>query len=194
MGAMAKRGRTSEESSRKSVPECPPVIGSFPPVATSDAAVLILGSMPGAASLAARQYYAHPRNAFWPIMEALFAISPALPYQDRLSALAGRRVALWDVMASCVRPGSLDSSIVKTSVTPNDFTAFFRTHQKIHTVFFNGAKAEETWRRFVAPNGELPSLRRVRLPSTSPAHAGKTLEEKIEEWQVVRERALSSFF
>lgn len=180
MGAMAKRGRTSEESSRKSVPECPPVIGSFPPVATSDAAVLILGSMPGAASLAARQYYAHPRNAFWPIMEALFAISPALPYQDRLSALAGRRVALWDVMASCVRPGSLDSSIVKTSVTPNDFTAFFRTHQKIHTVFFNGAKAEETWRRFVAPNGELPPFAGSASPPPAPPTPEKPWRRKLK--------------
>lgn len=162
-------------------------VRSFPPVASSDAVALILGSVPGAASLAARQYYGHPRNAFWPIMEALFAIPRGLPYEDRLSALAERRVALWDVMASCVRPGSLDSAIIKTSVSPNDFPAFFRSHERIRTIFFNGAKAEEAWRRFVAPTLGARNLRLVRLPSTSPAMAGKTLEEKIEAWRVVKE-------
>jgi len=145
--------------------------------------------MPGEASLKAGQYYAHPRNAFWPIIEAVLGIRRDLPYGDRLTALAERRIALWDVLASCVRPGSLDSSILGSTVVPNDFPGFFRRHPLIRAVFFNGAKAEQAWKRWVAPSLTEPGIRLVRLPSTSPAHAGLSLQQKTDAWRAVAEAA-----
>ena len=166
-------------------------VRSFPPVSAPDARLLILGSMPGRASLAAVQYYAHPRNAFWPIMEEILAIPGAMSYEERLLAHKDRRIALWDVLASCVRPGSLDSNIEAPSILPNDFSSFFSKHPRIHTVFFNGSMAEQSWKRHVLPTLP-PALRpktSLRLPSTSPAHAGRTFEEKTEAWKII-ERTL----
>lgn len=160
-------------------------VRSFPPSARSDAVILILGSMPGVASLRAGQYYAHPRNAFWPVMDALFGIRPELPYETRLSALMDRRVALWDVLAHCVRPGSLDSDIVDSTAAPNDLPGFLREHPLIRTVFFNGAKSGQAWEKHITPTLQGPPLRLVRLPSTSPAHARMSLERKIEAWRAV---------
>ena len=167
------------------------IVRSFFPVSSPDARILILGSMPGRASLAASQYYAHPRNAFWPIMDKILGIAAAMPYEERLSGLKDRRVALWDVLASCVRPGSLDSNIEAPSIIPNDFPSFFSKHPRIKTVFFNGSMAEQSWKRHVLPTLP-PALRpktSLRLPSTSPAHAGRTFEEKTEAWKMI-ERTL----
>lgn len=166
---------------------------SFPPSARPDALVLILGSMPGEASLAAEQYYAHPRNAFWTVVEAVLGIPRGLPYCERLRGLAMRRVALWDVLASCVRPGSLDSDILESSIVPNEFWTFLPGHPFIRAIFFNGAKAEQAWRRHVLPRLP-PSLRKIpcfRLPSTSPAHAGMTMKAKIEAWRAVKNSLLT---
>ncbi|MEZ5944486.1 MAG: DNA-deoxyinosine glycosylase [Planctomycetaceae bacterium] len=162
---------------------------SFPPSASRDARVLVLGSMPGRRSLAAQEYYAHPRNAFWPIMEELFGIPRDDPYARRLSLLRQQKVALWDVLQSCERPGSLDTEIVEASIVPNDFPTFLKQHPRIHTIFFNGGKAEQAFRKYVRPlrsstHLELPTH---RLPSTSPAHAARTFEEKVEHWRVVAE-------
>lgn len=167
----------------------------FPPIAAADAQVLVLGSMPSIASLAREQYYGHPQNAFWPIMGRLFGAGPELPYDQRKILLITRGVAVWDVLQSCRREGSLDASIERDSETPNDFAAFFRQHPQVGVVFFNGQKAETVFRRHVL--GELGAfergLRFVRLPSTSPAHAGRTLEEKLAAWQTVN-RAVSTIF
>jgi hypoxanthine-DNA glycosylase len=154
----------------------------FPPVAAADARVLILGSLPGAMSLARREYYAQPRNAFWPIMGALVGAAPGLPYPARLERLMAARIALWDVCASGFRPGSLDSAIRPGSVVANDFAAFFAGHREIGLVCFNGAKAAELFSRLV---GRELAVRRVVLPSTSPAHAGMPLAMKLERWRVV---------
>ena len=166
-----------------------PPIRSFPPVAGEDALLLLLGSMPGEASLRAGQYYANPRNAFWPILEVVLGIPGNLPYGERLRALVKCRVALWDVLASCVRETSQDARIDDSTMVPNDFLSFFAAHGGIRMVFFNGAKAEQAYRRHVLP--ALPpsfgSLPLVRLPSTSPAHAGKTFLEKAAAWGIVGE-------
>lgn len=157
-----------------------PRIHSFPPVADKHATTLILGSMPGKESLKQQQYYAHPQNAFWKIMGDLVGAHPALPYVERLQHLKNSGIALWDVLHSCERKGSLDSDILQEA--PNDFAAFFQRHPHITRVFFNGAKAEQSFNRFVQRKQKLPPLEFVRLPSTSPAHAGMRYEEKLKVW------------
>jgi TDG/mug DNA glycosylase family protein len=157
-------------------------VRSFGPITTRDAKILILGSMPGRASLAAGQYYAHRQNAFWRIVGSLLGIDPASPYQVRVRALRASRIAVWDVLHSCVRPGSLDSSIEQE--TANDFNAFFRRHPGIAHVFFNGAMAEASFRRRVLPAIERP-LHYARLPSTSPAHASMPYARKLKAWRAI---------
>ena len=164
-------------------------VRSFPPLEDRHARVLILGSMPGAASLAADQYYAYPRNHFWPIMGRLLGAGPELPYAKRVRRLKSSGIALWDVLESCVRPGSLDADIEENSIVVNDFAGFFGAHPRIGAVFFNGAKAESAYRRHVlkglpAAAGALPAL---RLPSTSPAHAALSLDRKLALWEMLRQ-------
>jgi TDG/mug DNA glycosylase family protein len=159
-------------------------VQSFPPIASKRSKVLLLGSMPGVASLKAGQYYAHPRNAFWFIMGELFGAGPSLPYQDRIARLQSVGIAMWDSLQVCARPGSLDASI--TAEVANEFRTFFRDHPNISHVFFNGGKAEAAFRRHVLPalSKDRPAF--ARLPSTSPAYAGMTLEVKVKTWSVVR--------
>jgi hypoxanthine-DNA glycosylase len=156
---------------------------SFPPLATTDARLLILGSMPGVASLQAQRYYAHPHNQFWPIMGALLDLDPAMPYEARCACLTAAGIAVWDVLQSCERPGSLDADINASSVVPNDFAGFFAAHPQIHHVFFNGAAAETLFRRHVQPHLALNHITTGRLPSTSPAHAALRPAEKIALWR-----------
>ncbi len=158
-----------------------PRLVSFPPVAERSATRLILGSMPGIKSLHAHEYYAHPHNAFWKIMGALIGATPQLPYPQRLQALQQAHIALWDVLHSCEREGSLDSDIQAEQA--NDFAAFFAKHPHITHVCFNGAKAEQSFRKHVLGKQTLPDLHYTRLPSTSPAHAGMRYEEKLAAWR-----------
>lgn len=168
-----------------------PKARSFPPLARADARVLILGSMPGAESLRRRQYYAYAHNLFWPIMGELFGAGRELAYEARVAALTAHGVAVWDVLKSCERAGSLDGSIVARTERPNDFTRFLAAHPGIRTVFFNGAKAQSAFLRHVVPRlgARAARFRRVRLPSTSPAHAGMPRAAKLRAWRQVR-RAL----
>lgn len=139
--------------------------------------------MPGKASLAAGEYYAHPRNHFWPIMGELIGAHPSLPYAGRLKMLKSSGIALWDVLQSCIREGSLDSDIVDLSAVPNDFSSFFLRHPNITHVFFNGAKAEKCFRRQVQPLLTAHLLQYKRLPSTSPANAGIPYGKKLDAWR-----------
>jgi hypoxanthine-DNA glycosylase len=161
----------------------------FPAVARADARVLILGSMPGSASLAATRYYAHPRNAFWPIMGTLLGFAATLDYAERLQRLQENGVALWDVAHRCRRPGSLDANIETDSVEANDFPAFFSGHAHVRAVYFNGAAAASLYRRHVLPQLADPwrALPRHTLPSTSPAHAARTCADKLAIWRGILE-------
>jgi hypoxanthine-DNA glycosylase len=157
----------------------------FPPIAKRDATLLILGSLPGRKSLELQQYYAHPQNAFWKLVEHSFGHESSLPYTRRVRILTVHRIALWDVLAAAERPGSLDSAIIHASAKVNDFASFFRAHPRIRRVSFNGRKAEELYRRFVLPGlpAQFADIRYVSLPSTSPAHAGMTFAKKLEKWR-----------
>lgn len=157
------------------------LVGCFPPVANADATVLILGSIPGKESLRRNQYYAHPQNAFWKIMGELVGAHPGLHYAQRLEILKSSGIALWDVLATCEREGSLDADI--RAEAANDFTAFFARHPHIGRVCFNGSKAEQSFRKFVLNKQVLPPLEFQRLPSTSPAHAGMRYTEKLSAWR-----------
>jgi len=159
-------------------------VHSFEPISDAASRVLILGSMPGKASLRAEQYYAHPQNAFWKILGALFDFDPGATYEIRITRLRACKIALWDVMQSCVRETSLDSDIEETSIIANPFVDFLDDHPEIHTICFNGAKAEASWRRHVLP--QLPQAGEIayhRLPSTSPANASIRYAAKFEAWR-----------
>ena len=160
-------------------------VQSFAPIETADARILILGSMPGEASLRAGQYYAHPRNLFWRIMGELLGTDPGSPYEQRIQALKSARIARWDVLYSCRRKGSLDSNIDHESLVPNDFAAFFLSHPQITRVFFNGTKAEQCYRKHMQPVTGIESIEYLRLPSTSPANASLSYERKLDAWRAI---------
>jgi len=159
-------------------------VRSFPPIGRTSARTLILGTMPGVASLAAGQYYGHPRNAFWRIVGELFGFDPAASYATRVRRLADSGVAVWDVLASCERAGSLDSRIDPESVVPNDFADFFAAHRRIERICFNGTNAQALFRRHVMPSLAGIEAEFMRLPSTSPANASISLERKLQAWRV----------
>jgi hypoxanthine-DNA glycosylase len=172
-----------------------PLIRSFAPTASADARVLILGTVPSIASLAKQQSYGHPQNAFWRIIGRLFGAGPELPYEERKRIIRASGVALWDVLRECYREGSLDADIEVDSESSNDLVSFFRAHSEIRWVFFNGQKAETAYRRHVlAAVAKMDrSFIYTRLPSTSPAHAGRTFDEKLAAWRAVKRAASRSF-
>ncbi len=160
-----------------------PRVESFPPLARRGATVLILGSVPGVASLRAGQYYAHPRNHFWRLLGELLGFDASASYAHRVRAVTAARIAVWDVLQSCEREGSLDAAIDDRTLVPNDFAAFFRRHRQVARVFFNGAKAEACYRRCVLPNVTAPLIEYRRLPSTSPANASQSHGDRLVAWR-----------
>ena len=156
------------------------VSAGFPPIAAPDARVLILGSLPGRRSLEAAQYYAHRQNAFWRIMAGLFGITG--DYESRCEQLTQHGIALWDVLASSVRPGSMDADLRLEDSQPNDFREFLLQHPEIARICFNGRKAEEIFRRFVLPGLSTAVPKLVSLPSTSPAFAAMAFDQKRDAW------------
>ena len=156
----------------------------FPWVAASGARALIVGSMPGVASLAQTQYYAHSRNAFWSILEGLSGVPAAAPYEDRLRGLTRAGLALWDVVHRCRRPGSLDANIDPDSIEVNRFDLLFAAHPGLRTVFCNGGSAHRLFLRHALPQLQAGgwSPRVVPLPSTSPAHASLSAAQKRSLW------------
>lgn len=186
----------------------------FEPQVSDRCKVIVLGSMPGIKSLAENEYYAHPRNGFWLIMQHLFNIDKDLPYISRVHELNRKGVGLWDVYHKCFRKGSLDSAIKKTSAELNDFRALFAQYPSIEHVFFNGEAAASAFKKYVRTQFEvvegseslpLPCLYTLtrkevacdaidahtiacyKLPSTSPANAATSITQKIEAWRKVEE-------
>jgi hypoxanthine-DNA glycosylase len=159
----------------------------LPPVVGKNAHTLVLGSMLGVKSLELRQYYAHPQNAFWKIMSALFDATVDT-YAQRLAIIKNNQLALWDTLKCCIRPGSLDSEIDDASIEVNDFVALFREHPKITRVFFNGSKSESEFKKRVMPLLSEKIKARItfqKLPSTSPTHASSNFQQKLKAWRVI---------
>ena len=152
-------------------------LSSFPPIADSSSEVLILGSMPGAESLRKQQYYGHPRNHFWKLICAVSDEQFIENYEARTDMLLRNGVALWDVLGSCLREGSLDTNI-KDEV-PNDLSAFLDVHPGIDTICFNGQKAYQLFKRYF-PDAAADCKCAV-LPSSSPANT-MPFEEKLRKW------------
>ncbi len=159
------------------------LVYSFAPVVDERAHTLVLGSMPGLRSLAASEYYAHPQNAFWRLMGELLGAHREIAYAQRLQILQDQGIALWDVLKCCVRGGSLDSAIVEDSIEPNDLPGLLASHPRITRVFFNGGKAEASYRRYVKLPAGLVAPQTRRLPSTSPAHASAHYAAKLAAWR-----------
>ena len=154
----------------------------FEPVTDAQTRVLILGSLPGEASLKAGQYYAHPRNAFWPLMAGLTGEDlPSLAYPERLARLKAHGIGLWDVLASAERAGSLDAAI--RSPEAADLVGLVASLPDLRAVAFNGALSAKTGRRILSG---LEHLSLIDLPSSSPAHA-IVLSAKAEKWAIVRD-------
>lgn len=149
------------------------------PLFDAHARVLVLGSFPGVASLKASQYYAHPRNAFWPAMAAVLNLPDlaARPYEDRLQALRQHRVALWDAVASCERQGSLDTAI--QAAQPSDLATLLAQLPALRAIACNGALAHRQTLRALGT----PAVPVLQLPSTSPAHASLSLAAKQAAWR-----------
>lgn len=159
-------------------------VQSFEPLVGHQPRILIFGSMPGIASLQAVQYYAHPRNAFWAIMAELFGIDPTASYSQRVAELSRHPLILWDTLQACHRPGSLDSNIDSKTARANDFPGLLKRFPEIRAILFNGATAEKYFKQLVLPNlPERLELKLLRMPSTSPAHAGMDFEQKLSAWR-----------
>ena len=156
-------------------------IESFPALSNPKATVLLLGTMPGAMSLALKEYYGHPRNYFWKLLATILEKIPSDNYAIKKEMLLQNQIAVWDVLQHCERQGSLDSAIINE--VPNDFTTFLQQHPNIRLIAFNGQKAASFFKKHV----ELQqSYEFLTLSSTSPANASKSFEQKLEEWKKIR--------
>ena len=155
----------------------------FPAIARADARILILGSLPGQRSLDANQYYAHPRNTFWKIMREIAGAEGN--YGERCEALKDHGIALWDVLASSVRPGSMDANIQSDTAVANDFSGFLSNHEAVETICFNGQKAAQMFSRMVQPGLDRNGLHFESLPSTSPAYASMSYVDKLNKWRSI---------
>ncbi len=160
----------------------------FDPITAPHATVLILGSLPSRLSLQKQEYYGNPQNAFWHVMGELYDAGPDIPYPNRADRLRCNGIAVWDVLQSSVRPGSMDAAIDLTSATPNDFQTFFVEHPMLELLCFNGKKAAELYRRLVAPQGirSIENIEFRTMPSTSPAYASMKLDVKVRLWSAIR--------
>lgn len=182
---------TPKLPTRSATPDLPavpaaPELQGLAPVYQATAKILILGSMPGQASLDSQQYYGHPRNQFWPMLEQLFGIDASLDYRSRCQQALAAQVALWDVIGSCQRAGSLDSAIVGSSIRFNPLLELCQQLPDLQQIWLNGGKAAQSFRQYQRQQSTSwpdSSITVHELPSTSPAHASLTFAEKLAVWQ-----------
>jgi hypoxanthine-DNA glycosylase len=154
------------------------IIASFPPFVNDEAEILILGTMPGAMSLAKQEYYAHRQNAFWKIMYSLYAELPVSEdFAEKVKLLQQNKIAIWDVLANCERKGSLDIHI-KNQVE-NDIEGLLNEYPKIKKILFNG---KESYKYFQKKFGHIEGISFHVMPSTSPANTIK-FEQKLAAWR-----------
>ena len=158
---------------------------SFEPVYTPQARVLIVGSMPSIKSLADAQYYAHPRNAFWPVMFDVFGVEPTRDYEAKKALIRDNGLALWDVAEACEREGSLDSNM--RDITYNDFASLFERCPHIRTVLCNGGTAHSLFMK----SGYAQGKNVIRMPSTSPAYT-MPYAKKLESWKETLQAVLKT--
>lgn len=153
------------------------ILQGLAPVIGRDTRLVVLGSFPGVASLRAQQYYAHPRNQFWPLLSALWGVDlTGMPYRERLAEVKRRGLGIWDVYASCRREGSLDSAIEDS--VPNDLAGLKRRAPRLSAVAHNGGESAKAMAITRALGVEV-----IRLPSTSPANASWSFERKLAAWR-----------
>ncbi|SEO84562.1 DNA-deoxyinosine glycosylase [Paenibacillus sp. OV219] len=160
-------------------------VHSFPPIMNDGATVLILGSMPGEASIAMNEYYGNPRNHMWRVLYGLFGREPDEGYEDRLAFAASHGIAMWDVIASCEREGSLDANI--RAEVPNDLPGLAKMHPSLRCLAFNGTKSHDTFKKYFRDDPIFDGMARLKLPSTSPIptkHMRNTAD-RIEAWRVI---------
>jgi TDG/mug DNA glycosylase family protein len=146
---------------------------------------MVLGSMPGAVSLAKGEYYAHPQNRFWRVMQEIVPVPASASYLERITMLTNAGVGLWDVLHSCERADSLDASIVAPTEEPNDFEQLLRAQPRIELFAFNGRKAASIFQRHVHLASGFESVAQMLLPSTSPANASVRSPELVERWRAI---------
>lgn len=151
---------------------------SFAPIIPSEPRILILGSLPGDLSIAKNQYYAHPQNRFWKLLFALFEQEYSSIYTVQINLLQQNQIALWDVCASALRPGSMDTAI--SEVIPNNIPNLIARLPHLRIIAFNGQKAEKLHDKYFQ---RLPDLEYLTLPSTSPANAQFKIERLIDYWK-----------
>ena len=156
-------------------------ISSFPPIINKDSEILILGSIPGIRSLEMQQYYAHPQNKFWKIICEIFNEEFTTNYQQRIEILEKHHIALWDVIDTCERKGSLDSEIRNEEA--NKIEELLQNFPNIKAIFCNGQKSHKNLQKILGKKFRLPI---IVLPSTSPAYAGLKYEEKLLSWQEIQ--------
>ena len=155
-------------------------ISSFPPIIDLNSRILILGSVPGVKSLEMQQYYAHPQNRFWKLLSEIFEEEFTTDYESRIGLLKRHHIALWDVIDTCERKGSLDSDIRNEEA--NGIAELLENHPSIQAIFCNGQKSHINLLRILGKEFQIPIF---VLPSTSPANAGISYADKLQAWNKI---------
>ena len=158
-------------------------ISSFPPIIKKDSKILILGSIPGVKSLEMQQYYAHPQNKFWKIICEIFNEDFTTDYAERIKILEKHHIALWDVIDTCERKGSLDSEIRNEEA--NKIEELLQNFPNIKAIFCNGQKSYKNLQKILGKKFRMPI---IVLPSTSPANAGLSYFDKLKSWYIILEK------
>lgn len=155
-------------------------ISSFAPIISTTSRILILGSVPGVKSLEMQQYYAHPQNQFWKIVFELIGEDFSKDYETRIETIRKNNIALWDVIDTCEREGSLDTKI--RNEEHNDITKILNDHPSISVIFCNGQKSFKNLKKILGEESEIPVF---VLPSTSPLHT-ISFDKKLKEWEIIK--------